>query len=212
MTTSVEHGRKPILVTFLQDALSPFVWLELTRVGGRWVAIDDEGISAVDVLTWREVPSVTDAADPAFHRQEPRSDRTGAIPSDPAAAVILEASVFHAPDADLVVGDLIEELVGAIDGSSPDAWGETEPLERRWDRSHLTQLMRAGMPRTEIIRGHSNRDPVCHVHAAHRDGRERVRARGGSNRGLGRALRRRSLPRRLRSLVAAETLKVLAES
>lgn len=140
-------GRRVVLVTPEASRLTVGLRAALVSTGGVW-AVTSPGGALRDGLTGVPYADV-DAAAVAVERP----DET-AVPVAPEAAddtavqVTVDLTVLHRTSHDTSLGGAVEVLAAAVADDVPTHWGETEPLQHRWDRWVLTQHARHAAPDT----------------------------------------------------------------
>lgn len=149
-TASVE-GLQPIIVTSPHAKMTPHAAFELGAIGARWVVRRPDG-SMFDVLQWREISSLEDYELGFDFAELPEAPEINSGETDSLAALSVEVLAVHRTSSDLRVGELAEEVLGSINDSVPEVWGDTEPLGQLWNRTHITAAARAMMPESARIR------------------------------------------------------------
>lgn len=145
------EGLTPVLVTRADAVVSHLASLELMRHGAHWVVEHSDG-TLEHALYRRCLTTLDDLQDPEIFHELPKSAPSHWEESQSWAAVGAEILVFHRAEADQLVGELAEEVIGAIDGSHPDVWGDTEPLAERWSYQAITRAAHEQMPISGPIR------------------------------------------------------------
>lgn len=152
-TAEVERVR-PILITGSSAQLSPFLNMELGRLGGSWVVEEDRG-TMLDALSGRRLESLDDLGNHELLRSRPPELSRDHTAARPIAQMAVEVLVAHRPTQDLLVGDVPTSVLDALALRDLDAFGQTEPLLERWDRHLLTAAARTQMPVSGAFRGTS---------------------------------------------------------
>lgn len=141
------RGRRVVLVTDEGSRLTVGLRAALVAAGGVWVVTDGAG-ALRDGLTGAPYADVDAAALPV--EQQPRGT-TPPVVADAqgtTAQLTVDLTVLHRASHDTSLGGPVEALAAAVGDAVPTRWGESEPLQHRWDRWVLTQHARHAAPDT----------------------------------------------------------------
>ncbi|GAB2610498.1 DUF6177 family protein [Pseudactinotalea suaedae] len=150
LTTTVEVGRRPVVLTRPDARISSLATLALGRCGAFWAVRDDSGV--YDGLSGLEITSFADLwAPPVADRR--RLPGFGQPQTDSIAALMFEVYAHHRVSSSLSMGALAEQVVSSLGGSRLDVWGTVEPLAEDWNDGALTEVIRRSMPDSDVVHG-----------------------------------------------------------
>lgn len=158
VTESVDLGLRPVLMTRMDARVTPFVAAAMARAGGSW-AVQARDRATYDALTGRRLEHLGDLwAAPLTEPHGPWS-AAGPLVARPVLAFDVRAQQ-RATDA-TTIGRLAQDVVGALGGAALDRWDTREPLLKTWDLTRITDLARAGMAHSQIIRARGAGGVFC---------------------------------------------------
>lgn len=159
---AANYGTRTIIVTPAGGRITVALQQLISLVGGVWLTFDPPDLGAKlpeisgsgfscgqlrHAVSGAPVASLEDALVPAPGAVSIlRSPRASTVPW-----LQFTIAVHHPARAEISLGGAAEHLVEAITGSAPTAWGTIEPATVGWDRSRLTALARARMPRDSRV-------------------------------------------------------------
>jgi hypothetical protein len=160
VTESVDFGLRPVLMTRMDARVTPFVAAAMRRAGGFW-AVQARDRATYDALTGRRLENLPDLwGAPVVEPHGPWS-AVGPVAARPVVA--FEVRAQHRATDTTTVGRLAQDTVAALGGSPLDRWDTREPLLEPWDLSRITDLARAGMAHSQIVRARGEGGAFCEI-------------------------------------------------
>jgi len=141
------RGRRIVLVTDEGSRLTVGLRAALVQAGGAWVVTGADG-ALRDGLTGTPYADVDAAALPVEQQPAPSAQPRVAPAEGTTAQLTVDLTVLHRASHDTSLGGPVEALAAAVGDAVPTRWGESEPLQHRWDRWVLTQHARHAAPGT----------------------------------------------------------------
>ncbi len=148
LVSSVEAGRRPVLLTTADARISSIAMLALGRAGAFWAVRDATGV--YDGLTGYRISDFSDLW--AMARvDQPRLAGYGEQRPDALAVMMFEVYAHHRVSGSVSMGRLAQSAVTGLGGAELDVWGTVEPLAAHWNDAALTETIRRTMPDSEVL-------------------------------------------------------------
>ena len=152
LETSVEAGRRPVLLTGIGARVSSLATLALGRAGAFWAVRD--GAAVYDGLSGYRISGFSDLWGRA-RIDQPRLPGFGEPRPDTIAALMFEVYAHHRVDGSMTMGALAQQVVTGLGGAELDIWGRAEPLADVWNDAALTESVRRTMPDSDVFHARS---------------------------------------------------------
>ena len=160
ITEALDLARRPVLLTRVDARVSPFVAAAMARAGGFW-AVQARDRATYDALTGRRIAHLPDLwTAPA---PEPHGPWSAAGHVEPRQVLAFEVRAHHRASDSTTIGPLAQDAVTSLGGSPLDRWDTREPLLEPWNTARITDLVRAGMAHSQIVRARSADGTFCEL-------------------------------------------------
>lgn len=148
LVSSVEAGRRPVLLTAADARISSIAMLALGRAGAFWAVRDESGV--YDGLTGYRISAFSDLWGRA-RVDQPRLAGYGEQRPDALAVMMFEVYAHHRVSGTVSMGRLAQSAVTGLGGAELDVWGHVEPLATHWNDAALTETIRRTMPDSDVL-------------------------------------------------------------
>lgn len=148
LLTTVEQGRRPVLLTRTDARVSSLATLALGRAGAFWAVRDSSGV--YDGLSGHQITAFSDLWGLA-RIDMPRLAGFGEQRDDSIAVLMFEVYAHHRVSGNVSMGGLAEDAITGLGGAQPDVWGRVEPLAEHWNDAALTESIRRTMPDSDVV-------------------------------------------------------------